>query len=247
MDNWWKDYFLDGWTQIQHHIKGVQDTYLEANYIEQMLHEKGYKTVLDVPCGVGRIALELAQRGYQTYGIDFNEKNIKIAQDISQEKGLTENTKWLCGDMREIPSNTPFDAAVCIFGSLGYFDDTGNRTFLQSVYDALKIGGSFLVETHTLETMLPIFTHQDFWRFEDCWVLEERNFNLEKSRIESTWWTIQDNGRQLQHQSSVRIYSYRELTQMLQSIGFKNFRAEGSFEGDAYELGAERLLLLAEK
>ena len=86
-----------------------------------------------------------------------------------------------------------------------------------------------------------------FGVFEDYWVLEERNFNMEDSRIESNWWTIKDNGRQLKHKSSVRLYSFRELIQLFRSIGFKNFSTEGSYEGEVFELGAERLLLVAEK
>ncbi len=247
MNNWWKDYFLDAWPKIQHYIKGREDTQLETNYIEALFEVKKYQHILDVPCGTGRIALELAARGYTTCGLDFNEKNIEAAQKSSLKKKLTQQTEWVCGDMRSIPFKNTFDAAICIFGSFGYFDENGNRQFLQSVYDSLKSGGSFILETHTLETMLPIFTHQDFWRFEDCWVLEERNFDIENSRIESTWWTLNDNGKQLQHNSSVRIYSYRELLQMLQSIGFEYFEAEGSFESEPYELGAERLILTAEK
>lgn len=247
MNDWWKEYFLDAWPKIQHYIKGQEDTELETNYIEALFEVKGYKHILDVPCGTGRIALELAERGYSTCGIDFNKKNIEVAQKISLEKGLTQQTEWICGDMRTIPFKNTFDAAVCIFGSFGYFDDIGNQKYVQAIYDSLKAGGSFIIETHTLETMLPIFTHQDFWRFEDYWILEERDFNMETSRIESTWWTLNDNGKQLQHKSSVRLYSYKELLQMLKSIGFKYFEAEGSYESEVFELGAERLLLIAEK
>ncbi len=247
MNNWWKDYFSEAWPQIQHFIKGKEDTFMETNYIEGILQQKGYQHILDVPCGTGRIAIELAERSYTTCGIDFNEQNIEAAIQNSTAKGVTKQVEWICGDMRSIPFKESFDAAICIFGSFGYFDDANNRIFLQSVYDSLKPGGSFILETHTLETILPIFTHQDFWRFENYWVLEERNFNMETSRIESDWWTLNDDGRQLKHNSSTRIYSYRELILLLQSIGFKHFSAEGSYDGEPYELGAEKLLLVAEK
>ena len=121
MDNWWKDYFLDAWPKIQHYIKGKEDTYLETNYIEYILQQKNHSHILDVPCGVGRIAIELAERNYTTCGIDFNEKNIEIAQKISTEKGLNQQVEWICGDMRSIPFNGAFDAAVCIFGSFWLF------------------------------------------------------------------------------------------------------------------------------
>ncbi|MGB0932090.1 MAG: class I SAM-dependent methyltransferase [Chitinophagales bacterium] len=157
MNEWWKEYFLDAWPKIQHYIKGQEDTELETNYIEALFEVKGYKHILDVPCGTGRIALELAERGYSTCGIDFNKKNIEVAQKRSLEKELSQQTEWICGDMRTIPFKNTFDAAVCIFGSFGYFDDIGNRKYAQAIYDSLKEGGSFIIETHTLETMLPIF------------------------------------------------------------------------------------------
>ena len=45
----------------------------EADFIEKHLQVSHGAKLLDVPCGNGRLAIELARRGYQLTGIDIAE------------------------------------------------------------------------------------------------------------------------------------------------------------------------------
>jgi len=44
-----------------------------------------------------------------------------------------------------------------------------------------------------------------------------------------------------------RIYTYRELVQMLRRAGFSTVEGYGSLNGEPFRLGAQRLLLVAAK
>ena len=63
--------------------------------------------------------------------------------------------------MRQLPWRAEFDAALCAGNSFGYFDDEGNRAFLQAVAGALKPGGRFLLESGWVaESLFPNFTER---------------------------------------------------------------------------------------
>ena len=47
--------------------------------------------------------------------------------------------------------------------------------------------------------------------------------------------------------SSQRIYTYRELSELLRAAGLEPVAAFGSLTGEEFKLGAQRLLLVAEK
>ena len=95
---WWKNFFygvaLDLWRQA------VTDEHTrhEADFIESVLQLAPSANVLDVPCGNGRIALELASRGYRMTGVDIASEFIDEAQAKSNEQQL--DVVWKLGDRK---------------------------------------------------------------------------------------------------------------------------------------------------
>ena len=75
--------------------------------------------VLDVPCGTGRVASRLAVRGYDVTGVDFTERFLE------EGRARGDGVRYERVDMRELPFEEEFDAAICFWGSFGYFDEDG--------------------------------------------------------------------------------------------------------------------------
>ena len=157
-------------------------THAEANFVEQALGVPQGAQVLDVPCGGGRLALEMAARGYQVTGVDISPRLLETAQRSSQEQNL--EVAWECRDMRELPWKSEFNAAFCFWSSFGYFDEPGNAEFLRAVSRCLKPGATFLLDTPLIETRLPEMEAQErvWWPVDDLLALEERSFDHETSR-----------------------------------------------------------------
>src|SRR6187200_1776741 len=86
--------------------------------------------ILDVPCGHGRIANRLAERGARVTGLDADTFFLDHARADAAARGV--EVDYLHGDMRELPWTERFDAAVNWFTSFGYFDDAGNRAWLET-------------------------------------------------------------------------------------------------------------------
>src|SRR5262245_40737937 len=103
--DWWKTFFggvvLDMWNRAL----PPEWTRSEADFIEAELAVPQGASILDVPCGNGRLSLELARRGYVVTGVDIAGDNIRDAK--SHDVPGT----WVQGDMRELPWPGAFDAA----------------------------------------------------------------------------------------------------------------------------------------
>jgi SAM-dependent methyltransferase len=79
----------------------------------------GPGSLLDVACGTGRHALELAAMGWHVTGIDYNPELIERARANAAARGL--EVRFLEQDMRELDvDGRPFDVVTCLFDSIGY-------------------------------------------------------------------------------------------------------------------------------
>ena len=111
----------------------------QAALLWQLLELTAASEVLDVPCGHGRIANRLAARGARVTGLDADAVFLGRARVDATERGV--EVEYVEGDMRELRGRERFDAAVNWFTSFGYFDDEGDRTWLEAVRRTLKPGG----------------------------------------------------------------------------------------------------------
>lgn len=241
---WWETFFKGPWQQLQPLFRTPEQTQREADFIESVLEAKPPCDVLDVPCGNGRLTIELASRGYRMSGIDMTEEFLGLAEERAREKGL--DITWHQGDMRQIPWKVKFDAAFCMWGSFGYFDEKGDSEFIKAVSSSLKRGGSFLLDMHVAESLLPKYQPRGWSEIGDTFILEDRYFDHSTGRIEVDW-TFVRQGEQETHHTSIRIYTYKEIEDLLRQHGFERFEAFGSLSKDPFKVGALRLLMVARK
>jgi SAM-dependent methyltransferase len=223
-----------------------RQTIREARYIEQLLEPKPLARLLDVPCGHGRIAIELGLRGYCMSGIDHAPELIEQARQDSSYFMEPLIPDWRLGDMRQLPWEAEFDGAYCFWESFGYFDDAGNLEFLKAVHRALKPGGRFLLDTHVLESMLHRQHLRDWSEIDGMFIMEERSFDPAKGMLHCHWVFVKD-GRVEHRHLPMRLYTYRELLILLQSAGFSSFRTLNYLTNDPFQPGGGRLVAVVVK
>ena len=66
-------------------------------------------------------------------------------------------------------------------------------------------------------------------------------------RREATWTFVRDDGPVETARSSIRIYSYKELRELLEAAGFCNFRDFLTGTEQPFRMGSQRLSIVAEK
>ncbi len=213
--NWWETFFtgvaVDMWVQAV----PAEHTKREADRVEKLLAVAPGAEVLDVPCGAGRLAVVLAQRGYRLTGVDWSSECLRHARaDGSNQIQLEQR------DMRDLPWDARFDAAFCLGNSFGYLDDEGNHAFLRAVRHTLKKGGRFVLETPmVLENLLSHLQPRPWWRAGDVYLLVENQYDPARGRLDIEY-TFARNGSIEVRRGSHRVYPYRELVALLESSGF---------------------------
>lgn len=242
--DWWKDFFSGLWLELQPRFKSQEQTIQEADFYEKALKIPNQAKILDIPCGNGRLSLELASRGYQVTGVDITERFIDSARRKASESQLSITFKT--GDMRDLPWHEEFDTAFSAWGSFGYFDETGDRDFLEAVCRSLKTGGLFMMDIMVAESILPHFLKRTWSVWEDLTILQERQWNHETGRIDEEWTFIKGDIKEIKY-SSVRIYTYREITEMMKNAGFNSCSGYSDMSMTPFSLGGGRLFILGAK
>jgi len=101
--------------------------------------------VLDIGCGWGGMAIEIAkQTGANVKGITLSENQFKTASKRAQEEGLSEKISFKLQDYRNEVHK--YDRIV----SVGMFEHVGIKyfkTYIKKTYDLLKENGVFLLHT----------------------------------------------------------------------------------------------------
>lgn len=90
----------------------------------EALGDAAGKNYLDVGCGSGRYAINLARLGAKVVGIDFSAAMLKLADQYAKEEGLASRVKFIEGDMNRWmdDTNEHFDAAFAM-GVFDYLDE----------------------------------------------------------------------------------------------------------------------------
>lgn len=243
-NDWWRGLFGSaGWIAVQAGIPRERSA-ADAEIITRFLGLAPGGEILDVPCGEGRHAVELASRGFTVTGLDLSAELLDRARQRAESRNV--QVDWVQGDMRRLEWKERFDAVVCYWGSFGYFDDQGDFEFLYGSSRALRPGGKMLIETQIAETLLPQFQPRGWIKLNDVYMLEERKYDHATGRAETRWTLIHD-GRITEWHSSIRIYTYRELVEMLAEAGFTRFQGYDTSTGKPFALGASRLSMVATK
>ena len=117
----------------------------KKNHIINKLQISENMKVLDIGCGWGGMAIEIAkQTGATVKGITLSENQFATASKRAQEEGLSEKLHFKLQDYRN--ENENYDRIV----SVGMFEHVGIkyfREYLKKTYDLLKDSGVFLLHT----------------------------------------------------------------------------------------------------
>lgn len=243
--DWWKDFFrgliVDFWREAM----TPEATSAEADFLEKRLELAPGARVLDVPCGDGRLSIELARRGHRMTGVDISPDFLEAARESAERKDLS--ISWRQSDMRDLPWQEEFDAAFCGGSSFGFLGDDGDAAFLTSVCRVLKTDARFAIDAvKAAEVILPEFRERNELERAGFHFLGENRYDHQSGWVD-TLYTVTRQGRSESRQASYRVYTYREAAQMLEAAGFANCEGFGSLDGEPFRLGSQRLLLLARK
>lgn len=247
MEPWYRTFFEnfyhDVWFQRRSVAPEPRST-AEADFVVQALDLHSGEAILDLCCGQGRIALELAKRGFQVTGLDLSPSLLSLGRQAAAEAGV--DVMWLQAEMREIPPG-PFDAIINIFSAFGYLEsDDEDQKVLDGVARALRPGGHFFLDVHSREHFIRVGPHSEWERLPDgALLLTETEIDLATSRWYVKTTLLEVDGRRETQDFVVRQYSLTELVGMLRRAGLVVEHTWGGYDGRPYALESVRLIIVA--
>lgn len=201
--------------------------------------------VLDLPCGVGRHAAPLAERGFDVTAVDATERYLDAARE--HVAGTDEAVEFVHADMREFRRQETFDAVVNLYTSFGYFEDRkDDERTARNFYESLKPDGRLVMSLTSKEVLAGKFEKRSWEKRDGAYLLEERAVTDDWGWMRNRWHLVVD-GEVRSFTVSHRLYSADELSELLERVGFSHVSAYGDLEGSAYDPDAERLVVVAEK
>jgi SAM-dependent methyltransferase len=247
-ERWYESFFRDVAVEFWNDIIPAELTASEAGFLSDALELSDPSRLLDVPCGNGRHAIELARRGHTVTGIDVSEDFLERAQRAAARANV--RIDWRKGDMRDLGEaflGSGFDGAWCWGNSFGYLDHAAARAFLNAVARALRPGGRFVVDIATAaESLIPGLIARQWHRAGGIVVLSDARYDARASRLDIDYTFVADGKTDLRRATSY-VMTAAECVRIFESAGFRIVDMAGSLAGETYVLGSPQLLLTAER
>ena len=254
--DWWKTLFNAVYLKTDGDV--VENRANTSQDVDLFLEATGLRPgdrVLDLCCGQGRHAIEMAQRGHTAVvGLDRSRYLVRLARKRSERSGVSVTFKE--GDARKFRLPEALFDGVALFGnSFGYFErEEDDHVVLRSVRRVLKPNGHLFMDLTDGDWMREHFEPRSWeWVDQDQFVCRERALAKDNRRlITREVVTHAERGVIADQFYAERLYSREEIQNLLHSAGFVDFEclpAPGTCSERGQDLGmmAQRLVLVARK
>lgn len=239
MGEWFETFFDDVANRVWREAMPPEATAADVAMLERALVLDRAKRVLDVPCGEGRHALALAERGHEVVGVDISEPAI---QRLRQSSGGVDAR---VGDMRSLPDLGPFDGAYCLGNSFGYFDGAGQRAFLTGVRRSLVPGGRFVLEAFmTAESLFPHLEGESTVEAGGVVMHDRNQYDPMTGRLDTVVtfsWGSETSSRSM----STWVLRAGEVVDLVVAAGFDVIGTASGPEGEPFTIGSPRFVVTA--
>jgi ubiquinone/menaquinone biosynthesis C-methylase UbiE len=224
-NNEWQKFF-DG--HAPHYMENAftKNTIAEVDFIiGEMALSRG-ETILDVGCGAGRHAVELARRGFEVTGLDLSSAMLAQAREAAEDAKV--DIELIQGDASRFELDRRFDAAICLcegaFGLLGSSDDPAehDRAILRNIHRALKPNGKFILTALNGYKLIRQYSNDDVarGRLDPVYIVEHYDVEYETSSGKKSLRVTE------------RGFAPAELLLMLQITGFETEHIGGGTAGN---------------
>ncbi|MBI2297739.1 MAG: class I SAM-dependent methyltransferase [Armatimonadetes bacterium] len=225
---WFETYFGLDYLRIYRFADTMQQLDLLRCFLSEL---PAGADVLDLPCGHGRHAVEVAGWGFNVTGLDLSSEFLAVAAERAAERG--ESLSLVRGDMRSFPFGAgSFDAAYCLFTSLGYFaTDQEHQQVLNEFARVLRPGGIYLLDLANIDHVRRQ-PATSTWEHQGVRVRSEYHWSEADRRALTRRWASFPDGREGLYESSVRLFEGDEMAAMLDVAGLEVETTLGSYAGE---------------
>ena len=220
-------------------------------YLQALLKRHGAspKSVLDLACGTGSLALLLAEAGYRTLAADASEEMLAMAYDKASD--LPHPPFFICQRMEALTLPQPVDWVVCCLDSLNYLTDPRDAAkALGRIYESLTDGGVLTFDINSEEKLRgldgQIFLDENdesycVWRAEFDEAERICYYGMDLFQREGKLW------RRSFEEHREYAYTVSQLKEFLRAAGFSQIECYGDRQFTPPKAGEQRIYFYAAK
>jgi SAM-dependent methyltransferase len=194
--------------------------------------------ILDVPCGIGRVANPLAKYGFEVVGVDLSPFFIKLARNKARTMGTGNMVSFFVGDMQRLDSllkdEKSFDIAVNTYNSLGYGSVAADLNFFRSLRSVIREKGHLMLIELLNRDWAKAHVPARYWsESQKLLILESNVVNLRDSKLIAKWRFYRKYGNSVRFKVEIpqqlRMYSPGQINAMLTKTGWTVTGVYGDF------------------
>ncbi|MDH5691816.1 MAG: class I SAM-dependent methyltransferase [Gammaproteobacteria bacterium] len=213
-----------------------KDYKAESEFVSKLIHSysPNSKCIIELGCGTGIHAINLAKQGYSVHGVDLSQTMLDLAEKRRLENvdAIEGNFTHELADIQKFTPSEKYDVAISLFHVMGY--QTTNEGFSSAIANArnsLKEDGILIFDFWYGPAVLTIKPSSRTKQYENRImsvvrsarprILENENVVEVEYVIDITDKVAPGNERQLRELHRMRYFFLPELSYMLNSLGLE--------------------------
>jgi SAM-dependent methyltransferase len=223
-----------GWGDFSRHYVDLITELLQEHHITQA-------NILDLACGTGILAIELARKGHIVKGIDSSPEMIHMAK--SKSTGLS-NISFEVADITRFQTDDTYHLILCTFDSINYITKLSDlRRIFHTTSHALHHEGLFIFDSNTRKLYRSHHNDRVERKLGGQIFVQQCTFNPSRNRA-IVKFIFSEGTREVHRQ---RPYNFEELEPLLLVNGFTIVELFSWFDRRPYSVKTEKLFCVAQK
>lgn len=210
-----------------------------ARFPDWFLSEIAGGRVLELACGTGRVAIPLAEAGFEVTGVDFSEPMLSLARRKARDRGV--DVEWVLGDMRELSIDRDYSAVLLLSNALWHLHDSSDfEACMDVVRRHLSPQGTFYLDVFVpgldFLTRDPARRYPAFAYFDDSGELQTVTQAYRYEQDTQIARTVHYRGKtdEVVGGLNLRMYFPRELDALLAYNGLEVVEKLGSWKREQF-------------
>jgi len=218
-DSFFDGYYKDVWRAIIPEQLTSREVQFMIDYFKLTPEDK----VLDMMCGYGRHAIELASRGIQVTAVDNLPDYIREIGALAVSDKLP--VKAIRHDVISYQPGDRFSLVICMGNSLNFFNAADTARLLRNWANVLDTGACILINSWSLaETVIPQFaktSETSEASHGGINIVSRSAYLFHPARVETETVMTAADGSVETKLAIDYIYSVNEIEALLQTTGFE--------------------------